>query len=470
MKRILYFLAAALYLCAPASVVRAQEAHGESICIAEGKWERGNAREVNLYGVDNGNLVKMASSVLTPGKRFYLAFAPEAEGFYVVGTNGINSLNNYMFYFKPGDRLRVEVGAKSYRLTDGNTPENMEMERWHGHMLPLESKSVYFSGSGSTYVDFFPALEEKAAQKYEQKYTANPEFNKAFAWYREFDMVYNAVNFIATPRSVHPGPDDYPEYYARLDLYGLTRSGDLLRYPYGMFLIRTFSMTMPSFKPSMTEDQKKALRDPIHSLDFLLPMIGNDTLRGETVLQRTGMVRTYEGFLDFDSKYGKYLVTGAQKDRLKRLLSEIPVNGEGQPAVDFRFPDAEGNEIALSDFKGKVVYVDVWATWCGPCRAQIPALKELEKEYHGRDVVFLGVSTDKSADRQKWLDMIAEKELAGVQLHAGDRARLELSAPYRISGIPRFILVDRNGNIISSDAPRPGSAEIRPVLDAALKK
>ena len=72
----------------------------------------------------------------------------------------------------------------------------------------------------------------------------------------------------------------------------------------------------------------------------------------------------------------------------------------------------------------KPVLVDFFATWCGPCRQQIPYLKKLEEEMHGTDVVFGGVSVDESKDKQKWLDFIKTEGLKGVQLLAGGWSKI----------------------------------------------
>ena len=136
----------------------------------------------------------------------------------------------------------------------------------------------------------------------------------------------------------------------------------------------------------------------------------------------------------------------------------------GESAIDFTYPDKEGNEFSLSSFKGSLVYVDVWATWCGPCTAQIPALKELEEEYHGKNITFLSVSVD--TDKDAWLKMVDEKELGGTQLWADGWSGI--TKDYAIFGIPRFMLFSADGNIISTDAPRPTSDEIRGLLDSNL--
>jgi thiol-disulfide isomerase/thioredoxin len=136
----------------------------------------------------------------------------------------------------------------------------------------------------------------------------------------------------------------------------------------------------------------------------------------------------------------------------------------GEPAIDFTYPDKEGNEFSLSTFKGSLVYVDVWATWCGPCKAEIPALKTLEHDYHNNNITFLSVSVD--TDKEAWINMLADKQLGGVQLWANGWT--EITKSYAINGIPRFLLFDENGNVISLDAPRPSSEEIRGLIETNL--
>ena len=143
-------------------------------------------------------------------------------------------------------------------------------------------------------------------------------------------------------------------------------------------------------------------------------------------------------------------------------IAKLPKIGE--PSIDFTYPDKDENKFSLSSFNSSLVYVDVWATWCGPCKAEIPALKELEHEYHNNNITFLSVSVD--TDKEAWFNMVADKQLGGVQLWANGWSGITKS--YAINGIPRFMLFDANGNVISLNAPRPSSSEIRGLIDANL--
>jgi len=160
------------------------------------------------------------------------------------------------------------------------------------------------------------------------------------------------------------------------------------------------------------------------------------------------------------------------KERIKKttnswLDKKIAIDNmpqEGEPAIDFTYPDKDGNKFSLASFKGNLIYVDVWATWCGPCKVEIPSLQKLEADYHDKNITFMSVSVD--TDKEAWEKMVAEKELGGVQLWADGWSKI--TKDYAIFGIPRFMLFDANGNVISTDAPRPSSEDIRELLDVNL--
>lgn len=117
----------------------------------------------------------------------------------------------------------------------------------------------------------------------------------------------------------------------------------------------------------------------------------------------------------------------------------------------------EGGTSSLDDFKGKFVFVDVWATWCRPCLAQIPALKQLDEEYKGKNIAFVSISTDKIEKYDVWKNMITEKDMSGIHLFAGEDTSFMQN--YQISTIPRFIFINPEGNIINADSPKPSEEE-----------
>jgi thiol-disulfide isomerase/thioredoxin len=133
----------------------------------------------------------------------------------------------------------------------------------------------------------------------------------------------------------------------------------------------------------------------------------------------------------------------------------------------------DGSTTSLSDLKGKYVYVDVWATWCGPCKREIPFLKEVEKKYHDKNIAFVSLSVDderRSGTMEKaeqdWRAMVIDKELSGVQIMSPNGWKSDFVTGYEISGIPRFILIGPNGNTIDASAPRPSDEALIELFDA----
>ena len=133
----------------------------------------------------------------------------------------------------------------------------------------------------------------------------------------------------------------------------------------------------------------------------------------------------------------------------------LTVLAKGKPSPMFTYPDINGKNVSLNSLKGKYVYIDVWATWCGPCKVQIPYLKEIEEKYKGKDITFVGLSIDTQENKSKWLQMVKERGLGGYQVLADNDWKSDFIKGYFITGIPRFILIDPKGNIVSADAPRP---------------
>ena len=154
----------------------------------------------------------------------------------------------------------------------------------------------------------------------------------------------------------------------------------------------------------------------------------------------------------------KYIAQHFKNDKLKQ--SNIAVAGKLSP--DFEAKDINGKTYSLKDFKGKYLYIDMWATWCGPCKREMPYLKELEKKMEGKNITFLGLSTDE--DKAAWEKMVKSGELSGVQLLLGRGSQFQRD--YNINGIPHFILIDPDGKIINPKTVRPSSPDAEKILNA----
>lgn len=142
---------------------------------------------------------------------------------------------------------------------------------------------------------------------------------------------------------------------------------------------------------------------------------------------------------------------------------------EGTLSASFDYENHKGGKTKLEDLRGKYVYIDVWATWCGPCRAEIPHLKKVEEKYHGKNIEFVSISVDVDKDHEKWQKFVEEKQLGGIQLFADKNWNSDFIKSYSINAIPRFLLIDPNGKVVKADAPRPSSPTLVELLDSLVK-
>lgn len=155
------------------------------------------------------------------------------------------------------------------------------------------------------------------------------------------------------------------------------------------------------------------------------------------------------------------------KNKITDAFNKLNSTHVGEPSPKFvNYENNTGGTTSLDDLKGKYVYIDVWATWCGPCIREIPALKNVEKQFHGKNIEFVSISIDKKKDYDKWKKMIVDKDLKGIQLIADNEWQSVFVKDYSIKGIPHFILIDPAGNIVNANAPRPSSTELVTLIES----
>ena len=160
----------------------------------------------------------------------------------------------------------------------------------------------------------------------------------------------------------------------------------------------------------------------------------------------------------------KRLIEYLEKNYELKYASSIKFK-KGKPSPKFtNFENYNGGVTSLDDLIGQYVYIDVWATWCGPCKQQIPFLKQVEKEFEHKNIAFVSISTDRANKYDTWRKMIGDKQMGGIQLYAGtDKS---FSVEYQINSIPRFILIDPEGNIVDANAPRPSDPRLKDLFNS----
>lgn len=434
-----------------------------------GKIDKSARKQVKLFKVADGSLTEVSTFNLKEDSTFRFSFFPEYEGFYVLGLGSPTSpQRNYTFYFKAGDKLDVNMTDSAYVLQGKlNSTENQIMSKWFDLAYKVKQKSIGSTSSSinSTFVDFFPDLEalNKDSKEFIAKHkSGNPKFEKAFPMLVKWDVACYGLSFLFSGRNARPTPEQYSPTIKSINGANFTKNTkELTLYPYGrrnmMLLVQLESMK-----------NKIAISNSIVGLENVMKYIVNDTLKGDQLLVHLSHQKDYRNFSEAREKFGRYIITSAQKKTLATYESKLDPFKPGDLAFDFAFPDVNDKIVKMSDLKGKMVVIDIWATWCGPCVQEIPHFKKLEEAFKDKNVTFVSISFDHPKDKDKWLQMIKKDQMEGVQLLGTSLG--EFARHYKINTIPRFMVFDKQGRLVTADSPRPSDPKLKMIIEEELNK
>lgn len=158
----------------------------------------------------------------------------------------------------------------------------------------------------------------------------------------------------------------------------------------------------------------------------------------------------HDGLATLQEACDKQGLPTAFLDKFKERIAAVP----GSAFPDVTLVDSDGNKVSLDKFKGKYVYIDLWASWCVPCIKEVPFLQELEKSLQNPNVVFISISTDST--EKPWKARMEALKMHGNQWLNTDG---KLCDKLNVSGIPHFLIYDKEGHMLVYDAPRPSTGD-----------
>ncbi len=386
---------------------------------------------------------------LQPGDSVYMTVNPEEfdESMKFEG-NGANS-NNYL--------------AELYLLNEGIGIKHPYMSRYE--MDPMDFR--YFSDSIKT-------VKTEFLQKFNQNTPLPPalvvdqEASIVYQWATDLTEYSENMSYMEGKDSIQI-PDDYFTFLkdAPIERPELIENKDYLNF------VNTRCGQMAHEKVMARDSTSTSYTVNLEKIQTINSEIKNQELKNVFLHSAMMDILDFEGSSDVSEIMNIYKSACTDSSKIKtaeKEFAEWQLIIPGMPAPDFNYEQfGSTNKVSLSSLAGKVVYIDVWATWCGPCRREIPDLQTLEADYKNQNIAFVSVSIDES--REAWESMVSDDQLGGIQLLAENDWKSSICADYKINGIPRFILVGSDGKIISADADRPSSAEIiRNNIDEALSK
>lgn len=449
MKKILLLAAACLLF-----IFSCKKEESRDDTVVAGKITNPQSDSVYMYLPD-----REKAFVLNEKGEFYDTIRLDKKGYFYF-SDGREQTEFFLF---PGDSIYISLDTRQFDESIRYSGKGAEKNNY------LAAKFLKEEAVGTSSAQLFSMSPTDFKQKFETHTLALEETLEASSAEPKFKEIekrnlrYGYLSLLAQYPEAYEyftgKAPDLPEGYLK-ELEGISYDNsedyDLIPF-YRDLIINKYMLDIE--KASSTPELEKMVAG-IQSTDIKEDVLGALYYRISSTNPES------EGLNEIIQKY-------SANDQLKRqsLQKTNSVRNllGGKPSPKFAYKDVNGKMVSLDDFKGKLVYIDVWATWCGPCIQEIPALKKLKKDYQNKNLEIISISIDVARDYEKWEKMLSEKQLDGVQLFADKDWQSDFVKAYGIDAIPRFLLIDKHGNILNADAPRPSSLQIREIFNQELQ-
>ncbi|WP_375581308.1 TlpA disulfide reductase family protein [Marivirga tractuosa] len=374
-------------------------------------------------------------------------------------------------YLRPGDQLSLTIDPTEFDESIKYEGKGAAINNFLASTVLMEDTLKGIAQLAALSEDSFLVafrknylMKEDALEKSGVK---DQEFKEWYLKNNDWEFYFNLLNypsykFRLTKEEFEPSENFYA-FQDSLDLYDSSNLDYEFFIPYIQRQI-TFKVR-EKFKDKVPQDVSEYVMTSVEEIRS----IPSDPIREELLYEVLNVHLNRLNKEDRDSLIVEWKALNSSKQRLKNIEDKLEILAsveKGNPAPDFKYVNLEGDSMTMADFKGKVVYIDVWATWCAPCIAEHPYMEELQKQYEDEDVAFIAISVDSSPE--PWQKMVKKKELGGIHLYAEGAWDATIMQKYGISGIPRFILIDQEGKIVNANAARPSGTISEDIDDLLL--
>jgi len=413
-------------------------------------------------------------------RQFAIPYAVEKEGFYYL----TSSRWRVRVYLRPTDHLQLSIDNSSGLITalEGSTINHV-LYQWQQLIAPITAygynKTDDASGNGidlSAYLKTYQQLQPQMNLFADKLHSLNSSELRAIQTAMQLDRELAPIKLLhqvepkkqETFGTISIGFADVPAAYQQFIDSNKFQKASILMLGEGRSLIELYA----KMNLAMLSKEKRGQLSKGEKLRWMMNSLPNDTLKAFFLNDQMEqpVVNNLSEFREVIKPLQQYTHPVTVKKTYDQLYQSFTGDTafNGKLVYNFSLPDTSGRMVSLQDLRGKVVLIDFWASWCGPCKVQIPFLKQLEEEYRdNKDLVFVGISIDRAEQKQQWLQLIRKEKLAGLQLL--DEGGQYFSRKNKVVAIPRFMLIDKEGRWIEVRCPRPeAKEELKQYLDKAL--
>jgi len=411
--------------------------------------------EMHVYRFDGLGFVKEQSATKNKAGEFLFEMNIENRSFRYVGTE-VGKFKSIVL----GDDDKVILQGSCKGFNRANSPEGLNYD-YNDIMNRIRAFSNQEKSIGTRFAKSLnnPIAQEKLVLEYaaldQNKLDLIDEAKSKNEWLGEVASLYTYLSY-QNSKTELPNELAYfvNNYFDNADLQSQAYEDMPLMFD----VFNKFCTTLCKVRGVNEEMLKKFLT---HNLN---------KIPAESMAKRMalgGVLSALRGaqnplFIPYAKEYlARYGTETESNQKLEQQIKNAKSLTVGAEAPDFAMNDLEGNEVKLSDFKGKVVLIDFWASWCGPCRRENPHVVKLYEKYKKDGFEILGVSLDRSKD--KWLQAVDKDELEWPQVSDLKGWQNEVAQMYSVKSIPHTILLDQDGKILAHKLRGPN-------LDNALKE
>lgn len=380
------------------------------------------------------------------------------EGFYLIRKD--NSTEHV--YLKPSDELVISFDAQKFNETLSYTGEGSEANNYlvAKGKLQLERKKdtdKFYEGDENDYKKKILAIDkemkdllaEVTSESFKKEEKKNLRYGYLFDIYNYPNMMkFNFGKKVTVSES----------FFSELEGINFDNTENYLKYPYYKYLAGT-KWKKQVEKADSFEEMSNIIQT-IRSKQIFVDVIINSFYRIADTPEKSKM---------HFKLIKKFVPNQEFIKKAKEEYEKVKSTSNGKKSPNFKFKDRNEKLVELVNFKGKYVLIDIWATWCVPCLKQVPYLKKLEKKYHDKNIVFIGISVDDKDEYKLWKETLDKKKMGGIQLFADKSFESDFVDAFGVASIPRFILISPEGTIVESHFSKPSHKITEDKLDALLK-
>ena len=448
-----------------------------SVAIITGEIRDPTSREITFSYESPSALESSGQRVVLDSLDHFAFELPVVRGIPVWGHYERGRL---LFFVEPGDSLHIVVEEDVCSFSGPNADNS----RFIAELLPRFRSSSLGGYKDLEVEDFKRQVEQRRRERFEflaegrEKYTLSPRYidyataNFNYEW-AELMMAYPTNYRVVNGRE---NRDITSEYYDFLQEISLVDEKAIGTDSYRWFLRHTLDWE----DRNLSEATQIQLDSIYTTVDWTWSFakrcdLAKQKLEGRVLywflagelidgFERGGseaFALTYRKWEDFQqiNPHPEY------NEPIQAVLDEALKLQPGQPAPAFALDDLDGQPVSLSQFKGQVVLLDFWSSWCKPCISDLPDLRKIKEKTAGWSVVFLNISLD--VDEAAWREAIDKHEIEGVHVRT-DGWFTEVTTSYQVSALPAYYLVDSQGLILDRLSGVKDTDEIVAMIEQGL--